>query len=115
MGWLTVISPSAHDAHHARRLRGHRGAHQRRAARRAATRPGPVDVHEPVVGDLLAGVQRPDDLDALEQARLPLRLGWPAVAGDVLVDRLARPSATQNRPGNMAARVAEAWAMIAGW
>jgi hypothetical protein len=25
------------------------------------------------------------------------------------------PSATQNRPGNMAASVAEAWAMIAGW
>jgi len=25
------------------------------------------------------------------------------------------PSATQKRPGNIWARVAEAWAMIAGW
>ncbi len=43
-----------------------------------------------MVGDDLTGVQRPDDLDALEQALLTLGLGWPPLAGDVLVDRLPR-------------------------
>ena len=51
--------------------------------------PRPVDVDQPVVADLLAGQQRPDDVDALPQPRVAQLLARPALPGDVLVGRLA--------------------------
>ncbi len=64
---------------------------------RTLTEPGPVleaaaaagvDPDQAVVGHLLAGVQPTDDLHALPEAGVAVRLGRPAVARDVLVGRL---------------------------
>ena len=49
----------------------------------------PVDLDEPVVGDLFAGEQGPHDLHALGQAGGAHRLVRPAITGDVLVRRFA--------------------------
>ena len=73
-------------------------------------------VTRPVVADLLAGEQGPDDVHALAAAG---RCGAPcaATAWPVMcsLDASPVPSATQKRPSYIAARVAMAWAMIAGW
>ena len=66
------------------------------------------------MGYFLAPVQRADYMDALSQAGGANVLETPAAPGDVFVQGLARPKATQKRSGNIAASVADAWAMIAG-
>ena len=88
--WFTVISAvgPASPTHAA--VAGDTAAPSRRGgAGRQRPQPGPVDLDEPVVGHLLAGEQRPDDVDALAEPGRARRLVRPAVAGDVLVRRLA--------------------------
>jgi hypothetical protein len=72
-------------------------------------------VDEAVVGDLVPGEQRADDLDALGQPGVALGLRGPAVARDVLVGGLSRPEADPQAPGNISTSVAIACATIAGW
>ena len=73
----------------ARRLLAHRRADQVRRVRWKRPQTRPVDADEPVVVHGLAGEQRAHDVHALAQARVPLGLRRPPVAGDVLVRCLA--------------------------
>ena len=77
-GALTVISPSAQSAHQravatltAAPISGGGSAGRR-------PQPGPVDADQPVVADLLAAQQRPDDVDALAQPGVAHLLARPA-------------------------------------
>ena len=72
-----------------RGLLAHRRAQQRRRYRRQRPQPRAVDHHVPVVRDLLAAEERAHDVHALAQARRAVLLRRPALAGDVLVGRLA--------------------------
>ena len=67
----------------------HRCADERRRLGGERPQPGAVDVHEPVVRDLLAREQRTHDVDALAQPGVARRLVRPALARDVLVGGLA--------------------------
>ena len=67
----------------------HRCADERRRLGGERPQPGAVDVHEPVVRDLLAREQRAHDVDALAQPGVARRLVRPALARDVLVGGLA--------------------------
>ena len=97
------------------RLWGDGGADERRDGVGQRPQPGAVHRDEAVVADLLAGQHPADDVDALAQPLVADLLARPL--GPVTRSLLAspEPSAAQNRPGNMLARVAIAWAMIAGW
>ena len=83
----------------ARRLGADRGADQRRRLGGQRPQARAVDSDEAVVVDLLAGEQRAHDLHALAQARVALGLGRPALAGHVLVGRLARAQRDPQPPG----------------
>ena len=76
-------------------LDAHRRADQRGRLGRQGPQPGAVDHHRPWWFTDLAGEQGADHVDALAQARVALSLGGPALAGDVLVGRLA---AAQRHP-----------------
>jgi hypothetical protein len=67
-----------------------RRTEERRRLRRQRPQPGPVDADQAVMADLLAGQQCPYDVDAFSQAGVAAGLVRPAIAGDVLVRRLAR-------------------------
>ena len=62
---------------------------QRRRHLGQGPQPGAIDGDEAVVADLLAGEQRTHDVDALAQTRVADVFARPAIAGDVLVGRLA--------------------------
>ena len=93
------------------------GHDDRRRLGRRVEQPGVLDLVEvaPVV-DGLARPQPADDLDRLLEHRQP-HLGWrPAMAEDVLVERLARADAEEEPAVRTAARwLQSAWARIAGW
>ena len=71
-----------------------------------APQAGTVHVDVPAMGHLVPAQERADHLDALEQPRVAVGLGRPWIPGDVLVQRLAGPSAAQKRPGNSSPSVA---------
>ena len=73
----------------ARRLWAEGGAVKRRHGRRSGPEAGPVDADQTLGGHLFAAEQGADDADALQQPGVTGRLGRPAIAGDVLVRRLA--------------------------
>ena len=98
-GWLTVARPSAHSPTQRGRVHADRRPDQRRRLRRQRVQLGPVDPHQPVVRDRLAGEQRAHDLDALAQAGVAGGLVGPRVAGDVLVGRLAGAERDPQPPG----------------
>ena len=88
-GWTMVMSPSAHAATRAALSTDTTGASSFGCCSGQVPEPGPVDGDEAVVADLLAGEQAPDDVDALVEPLVAQLLAGPAVAGDVLVARLA--------------------------
>ena len=115
-GWFTVTSPSAQSAR-ARAVAGaDRGADQQRAgssgsvhslARSTVTSPSWLTSSPASSARMTSTHSRSRaSRTSLRGQRLP---------GDVLVDASPLPSATQNRPGNIAPSVAAACAMIAGW
>jgi hypothetical protein len=75
--------------HPARGLDADRRTDQGRRLRRPREQPRMVHAHQPVVADGLAGKQRADDVHALAQPLISLRLGGPALTRDVLVRGLA--------------------------
>ena len=82
-----AVSPTADSSSS---LLADRCAEQRRGPCRKAPQLRPVDTHETIVGHLLAAQQGADHLDTLEETGIALRFRRPSVAGDVLVERLAR-------------------------
>ena len=90
------VSPAADSSSS---LLADRRAEQRRGPRRQAPQLRPVDTNEPIMVHLLAPQQRADDVDTLDQAGVALRFRRPSVAGDVLVERLARAKGSPEAVG----------------
>jgi hypothetical protein len=76
---------------------------------------GAVDGDQAVVADLLAGQQGADDVDALAQPGVASSLRGQTCPVTCSFIASPEPRATQKRPGNIAPRVAIAWATITGW
>ena len=70
-------------------LDAHRGGDEVGAPARPSPHSAAVDGDETVVRDLLPVEQPPDDVGALDEPAVAQLLARPAVAGHVLVDRLA--------------------------
>src|SRR5688572_7547406 len=71
-----------------RRLLGHCGAKQPWRLHRSRIEACVLDRDAPVMRNGLSIPECADDVDTLPQPRIALRLGRPAVSGDVLVERL---------------------------
>ena len=115
-GWLIVISPSAQPPHAARPSPADRGADRAAAARRAGvqSRARSTATSPSWSTSRRASSARITSTHSRSRA-LRAAFARPALAGDVLVRRLAAAERDPESAGEQLASVATAWATIAGW